>query len=525
MRTDVAVIGSGFAGSLVARILARQGWSVVVVERGRHPRFALGESSTPLGNLCLERLARRWDLPELAELARWGTWRRRHPDLGVGLKRGFSFYRIRPGEPFHDDRENRDRLLVAASPTDDVADTHWLREDVDAFLVAGARRDGVEVLEGIELSGLGGAAGRWRLEGTTADGTVEIRAAVILDASGGGGFLERHLPAAGKATVAPLGTSLVYAHFDGVAPLTETLRGVGAGVGDPYPEERAAVHHLLDEGWVYSLRFDDGRVSAGAVLESRRASELLDGGAVRAWEALLDRYPALAELFGGATPRTPLTLVPRLGHRRPRAAGPGWALLPHTLAFFDPLFSTGIAWSLVGVERLADVFESGRADGAAGGALARGLERYGARLEMEADHLGRLQGGAWRAMADFEVFAAYSQLYFVAASWCETVQRLLDPAEMPLPAAWQGFLGADDDRLTAALAAAGDRLDAAPSDPSGFAAQVARRVEERNVAGLCHPDRRRLYRVDLDALRAAAPRLRLSRAELERRIGAGRLGF
>ena len=47
---DVAVVGSGFAGSLVSLALTRRGRRVVMIERGRHPRFAIGESSTPLAN-------------------------------------------------------------------------------------------------------------------------------------------------------------------------------------------------------------------------------------------------------------------------------------------------------------------------------------------------------------------------------------------------------------------------------------------------------------------------------------------
>ena len=35
-------------------------------------------------------------------------------------------------------------------------------------------------------------------------------------------------------------------------------------------------------------------------------------------------------------------------------------LLPHSYAFFDPMFSTGIAWSLLAVERLGLAFEEGR---------------------------------------------------------------------------------------------------------------------------------------------------------------------
>ena len=53
---EVAIVGSGFAGSLLARILSVLGYDVVLLERGRHPRFAIGESSTPLANLSLERI-------------------------------------------------------------------------------------------------------------------------------------------------------------------------------------------------------------------------------------------------------------------------------------------------------------------------------------------------------------------------------------------------------------------------------------------------------------------------------------
>ena len=98
VRTDVAIVGSGFAGSLLARILTRLDYHVTLIEKARHPRFAIGESSTPLGNLCLERLSRRYDLPDLYQLAAHGRWIESHPGLERGLKRGFTFYRHHPHE-------------------------------------------------------------------------------------------------------------------------------------------------------------------------------------------------------------------------------------------------------------------------------------------------------------------------------------------------------------------------------------------------------------------------------------------
>ena len=55
---DIAVLGSGFGGTLLAIIAHRLGFGTALLERGSHPRFAIGESSTPLANLLLEELPR-----------------------------------------------------------------------------------------------------------------------------------------------------------------------------------------------------------------------------------------------------------------------------------------------------------------------------------------------------------------------------------------------------------------------------------------------------------------------------------
>src|SRR4051812_34964959 len=144
---DLAIVGSGFAGSLLAMIAKRLGRSVVLLERGVHPRFAIGESSTPLANLLLEELARRYNLPKLLPLCKWGAWQSAYPEIGCGLKRGFSFYHHTFGEPWVETPGRRNQLLVAASPHDGIADTHWYRPDFDYFLVRQAQEMGVEYID------------------------------------------------------------------------------------------------------------------------------------------------------------------------------------------------------------------------------------------------------------------------------------------------------------------------------------------------------------------------------------------
>ena len=71
---DVVVIGSGFAGSLLGLILVKQGLSVLIIDRAAHPRFAIGESSTPAADFILESLCEQYQLSSLRPLCRYGRW-------------------------------------------------------------------------------------------------------------------------------------------------------------------------------------------------------------------------------------------------------------------------------------------------------------------------------------------------------------------------------------------------------------------------------------------------------------------
>ncbi|HLE84590.1 MAG TPA: FAD-dependent oxidoreductase, partial [Thermoanaerobaculia bacterium] len=215
-RFDVAVVGSGFAGSILARALALRGLRVALLERGRHPRFALGESSTPLAAIALERLAERYGLPDLRALAAYGRWSRELPDLRRGLKRGFTFLEHRPGEPLSPSPDGTGRLLVAASPNDEVADSHWLRADVDADLVARAIAAGVDYRDRVELSAAEEGPDGVRLAGRREGLAFELAAGFVVDASGPGRFLGRHLPIPEAPGPLRVDSSLLYGHFAGV---------------------------------------------------------------------------------------------------------------------------------------------------------------------------------------------------------------------------------------------------------------------------------------------------------------------
>src|SRR6185437_1828643 len=109
---------------------------------------------------------------------------------------------------------------------------------------------------------------------------------------------------------------LVFSHFDGARLVSDVVPGLPAG---PYADDWAAVHHIIDEGWMYSLRFDDNVVSAGFVLRNglshpdpdRREGER----PAVLWRRLLDSYPTIRTLFANAKPLFPLVYRGRVQHR------------------------------------------------------------------------------------------------------------------------------------------------------------------------------------------------------------------
>jgi tetracycline 7-halogenase / FADH2 O2-dependent halogenase len=501
-RCEVVIVGSGFAGSLLARVLAVLGYDVVLLERGTHPRFAIGESTTPLANLSLERLGIKYGLADCYRLATHGRWMAHHPELRRGLKRGFTYYRHHPGQSFANEGLDSERLLVAASPDDSLSDTHWLRADVDHHLVREAVAAGVNYRDRVEVTNADISLDGVLLSCTRDGAAFELRANFIVDATGPGGLLARALSLRSGLAETETRAGIVFSHFDGVRLMRDVVPGMPEG---PYPDDWAAVHHVIDEGWMYSLRYDDGVTSAGFLLTPRGAASL--GADEREpaaqWHALLARYPTLARAYGDATPLFPIASRALIQHRLTRATGERWAMLPHAYAFVDPLFSTGIAWGLRAVERLALAFED-----AAGGRrvpAADLLARYDSALGAEADQIDRVVAGAYESMAHFELFAAQAMLYFATVSFAEVGQRLTPSDDV----AWRGFLGVGDAvlgplpreslrRLREITNCVGDTGNAA--ERAAFVDWLTTSIAPRNVAGLADPDRHNLYPLDLDVL-------------------------
>ena len=500
---QVLVIGSGFGGSLTAMIAHRQGFSTGLIEQGQHPRFAIGESSTPLANLLLEEIAALYDLPFLRSLSKWGTWQKQTPHLACGLKRGFTFYHHQLDRRFAPDPERQRQLLVGASPADEIADTHWYRPDFDHYLVQQAQALGVEYwAHAVPQHALAGTDGI-KLTVTRDGQPVEITAEFVVDATGPRGFLARALKLPDTPFDAMPATQALFSHFRNVAPLPDEF--LCASQMPPYPPEQAAVHHVFPGGWVWVLRFNNGITSAGVAATDALANELNFKLGEPAWQRLLQRLPSLAKTFAPAQAILPFIHSPRLPFRSGVVARSRWALLPSAAGFVDPLLSTGFPLTLLGVTRIGDMLKT------AWPSLAQPLDDYARLTLRELDAAAQLVGALYANMDRFDLFQQLSLLYFAAASFSETARRLGKNhlADSFLLCRQAAFA----EPFRQICAKARQPLDATAR--TNLQRQIRESIEPFNVAGLTDTARHPWYPASAADMLRGAPKVGATEAEIK----------
>jgi tetracycline 7-halogenase / FADH2 O2-dependent halogenase len=273
----------------------------------------------------------------------------------------------------------------------------------------------------------------------------------------------------------------------------------GWSAADPFCGDDAAQHHLLTSGWVWMLRMDNGVTSVGLVEPCKndpsyqnRIDTWSPTTASEYFSAAIRKYPSIEALMRPAqliAPAHGLGVGGRMSRCRKSAAGPGWALLPVTYGFVDPLHSTGIAHSLSGVQRVAEILldEPQR--------RSHRWEEYSRSLREEIEWIDTLVAGCYLTQPSFQDFVAFASFYFIAAIEFEK-QLAADPSTWPL-----GFLQAGDARLRTncrlVLSSIGCEEHACPTSELGnpilrqsaITEAVRRGIEPWNRVGLLDPDK------------------------------------
>jgi flavin-dependent dehydrogenase len=323
---DAIVVGGGPAGATAALTLARQGLSAVVLDRLTFPHFHIGESFLPRNLALIRELGLEAELAALPQVEkRGGTLVSGHgrDEIGFWFDNGLA-----PGETiaFNIERAPFDRMLLDA-----------------------AKAAGVEVREATpvkEILRLADGDVAVRVEGQA--GEEEVRGCWLIDASGQGAVVGRHL---GTREVLPdLRKVAYYGHFEGVWRAE-------------MPEGGFPIIVMCQEGWFWLIPLDEKRTSIGVVLSADFArSTGVPPDRLLSWA--IARCPVVRERTAGAVTPERTFVTADFSYRCDPYAGPGYFLVGDAATFVDPIFSTGVCMGMMsGAEaarRVADLL-TGRA--------------------------------------------------------------------------------------------------------------------------------------------------------------------
>lgn len=312
MQDKVLVIGGGPAGATAAALLAKEGFSVRLLERSFFPRYHIGES---LASSCHEFLSMSGALFTVES-------------SGFVLKRG-GLLRWEAGDDLILDWCG----LFGAAPTWQVD-----RDEFDKVLLDHAASVGVEVIQGAKVTkvlfdGDRPYAAEWT-QTRSADSTEEARGTTefdyLVDASGRAGLLSAQ----------QFKNRRKHEAFRNVA-----IWGYWAG-GDLLPDTpEGGINQIADaDGWFWVIPLRGGRVSVGKVTDER--SFAARRGGFDSVEAMLHGVIAESEavsgLLTGATFQQPVHVERDYSYVADSFCGPGYYLAGDAACFLDPLLSTGV---------------------------------------------------------------------------------------------------------------------------------------------------------------------------------------
>jgi flavin-dependent dehydrogenase len=349
---DAIIIGGGPTGSVAGIELARRGRRAIILEKAKFPRFHVGESLLPATLDLIKELGLEPALRSLPHVKKFGA------DFALGGKGipteiDFSQGYCKSFETF-----NIERSLF------------------DAMLLRGAENAGVRVCQGTgvrEIVSLADGDVRVRTD------AGEIRGRYLLDASGQGCVVGRHLGTRQSADESYLRKVAYFNHFQNVS------RADGPKGGNP-------LIVMMEEGWFWLIPITEDRTSIGMVLDADTAKRIgreegVPPDRMLAWG--LDRCPAMLSRLREAIRPETNNVAADYSYRCRPYAGEGYFLVGDAAAFMDPIFSTGIFVGTQGAMAAAKLVDDILADRLAAAAARK---QYCRQFEQCTDTLFKLIG-------------------------------------------------------------------------------------------------------------------------------------
>lgn len=336
---DVIILGSGFAGSVLGAILASNGADVLLVDAATHPRFAVGESTTPNTLVMLRLLARRYHVPELETFV---TYQSCLDNIGssFGIKRNFGFMLHHEGQ-----EPDPDEIHQFNTPSGRSQTSHLFRQDSDAYLFHTAIKHGCASRQSYRVADVDLADDHVRIVGQDGSGYT---ARYLVDASGFRSPIAQKLALREQPARFKHNSRSLFTHMIDVKTTDECL-DFTRHHQPPTPWHQGTMHHMFDRGWFWSIPFNNEErsrnplVSVGLTLDQRKYPKPDGLSPDEDFRELAARFPFVERMFAGAKRVREWVSTDRIQYSSRRTIGDRWCLMSHAAGFLDPLFSRGLS--------------------------------------------------------------------------------------------------------------------------------------------------------------------------------------
>ncbi len=304
-RYDVIVIGAGPGGSTAAIVAARAGLKVCVLEKSQHPKFHIGETLLPKLMEILEELKLTEEMRKLPHVPKVGA------EFCIGNDpRAMRFY--------------FSQALVRTQPVFNIERCHF-----DKMLTEQARIAGAEVFENTPVKEI------LKLEENDVEVAVEgrtIKGRIILDASGHGTVIGRHLKQRKNFDDPELQKVAYFAHFENVATST--------------PDRHPTIF-MCDEGWFWLIQLNETKMSIGFTTRPSFVKDInVPPNRLLKWA--MERCPQLQLRMKNASGPIDNQVLADFSYTCKPFAGPGYFMVGDAGCFLDPIFSTGVTLAMYG---------------------------------------------------------------------------------------------------------------------------------------------------------------------------------
>ena len=403
---DVAIIGSGIAGSTLAAILARQGLSVLIFEAGTHPKFAIGESTILETSEMMRALAKFYEVPELAYFS--SEYFFDFAGTTHGVKRHFGFVHHTQGvEP------TPETTLQAIIPKQPYGhELHLYRQDTDYFLTSVAISYGASVLQNTPVADI--EIDSQKVEIRTRNGQT-YQADYIVDA---GGF--RSLIAE-KYNLRDFDLQTqsrgMFTHMIDVPCFNDV--GLSKKANDvPFRWSEGTLHHLFRGGWLWVIPFNNHQeatnplCSVGLLLDPRIHPPREDLLPEEEFYNFIEKFPGMKNQFKDAKAVRGWVRANRLQYSSKKVVGDRFALLGHSAGFIDPLYSKGLYVTHMTIMLLADLIIKAKSAGDYSAAFFDPLEKTTLNYIQMHD---RLTANSLKSWSNYKLWRVYAVQWLLGA--------------------------------------------------------------------------------------------------------------